>query len=100
LAQHHGRYFSLVRNGETYETREVVISSTNDKVATIKQGLAPGDLVVLSPRRAGNLLDLPDLSRQNVSAIADSLPSEQNQGGLGSGKPRDRDPPEPAGGGE
>lgn len=60
LAQHHGRFFSLVQSGDDYETREVQIGSTNDKVATIKAGLDLGDVVVMSPRRAGGLLELPE----------------------------------------
>jgi hypothetical protein len=39
----------------------VKIGSSNDKVATIESGLAKGDIVVMNPRSAGALLELPDL---------------------------------------
>jgi multidrug efflux pump subunit AcrA (membrane-fusion protein) len=68
-----GRFFSLVQNGDRFETREVKISSTNDKVATIESGLVEGDVVVMNPRGAGGLLELPDLPEAvptNVSDIA------------------------------
>jgi HlyD family secretion protein len=61
LAELKGHYFSLVKNGDQYETREVKIGSTNDKVATIESGLKEGDEVVMNPRSAGNLLKLPNM---------------------------------------
>jgi hypothetical protein len=56
-----GHYFTLAKNGDNYETREVKIGSTNDKVATIESGLKDGDEVVMNPRSAGSLLKLPNL---------------------------------------
>jgi HlyD family secretion protein len=61
LAESKGHYFSLVKHGDGYETREVEISSTNDKVATIQKGLQDGDEVVLNPHSAGGLLKLPTI---------------------------------------
>jgi HlyD family secretion protein len=61
LAELKGHYFTLAKNGDTYETREVKIGSTNDKVATIESGLKEGDEVVMNPRSAGALLKLPSL---------------------------------------
>lgn len=60
LAETKGRYFSLVKIGDRYETREVQLSSTNDKMATISAGLAEGDEVILNPRSTGGLLALPE----------------------------------------
>jgi hypothetical protein len=50
-----------VKEGDEFETREVMISSVNDQVATINRGLAEGDEVVINPRSAGDLLKLPEL---------------------------------------
>jgi multidrug resistance efflux pump len=90
LAQHKGRFFSLVKNGESYETRQVEIRSTNDKVATIASGLAEGEVVVMTPRQAGGLLELPDLPDPKPVQVA------------GGKRPDDgakaNTPPEPAGG--
>jgi RND family efflux transporter MFP subunit len=68
LAQYRGKFFSIVQNGEDYETREVTISSTNDKVATIASGLEEGEQVVMNPRRAGHLLELPTNLPDNTLA--------------------------------
>jgi hypothetical protein len=50
-----GKTFCLVKNGSTWDTREIVISSTNDKVVAIdEQASEPmhaGDEVVLNPRK-------------------------------------------------
>jgi hypothetical protein len=61
LAEVKGHYFTLVKNGEKYETREVKIGSSNDKVATIESGLSKGEEFVMNPRSAGKLLVLPNL---------------------------------------
>ena len=61
LAEVKGHYFTLAENGDQYETREIKIGSTNDKVATIESGLKEGDEVVMNPRSAGSLLKLPNL---------------------------------------
>lgn len=81
LAEHKGHYFCLVQNGNRYETREVELASTNDKVAVIASGLADGDRVVLDPRSAGRWLTLPDLpdplSRVEIAEIPDAPPGSQ-----------------------
>jgi HlyD family secretion protein len=61
LAELKGHYFTLVKNGENFETREIKIGSTNDKVATIDGGLKDGDEVIMNPRSAGTMLKLPSL---------------------------------------
>src|SRR5262245_14072957 len=61
LAEVKGHYFTLAKVGDSFETREVKIGSTNDKVATIESGLKEGDEVVMNPRSAGSLLKLPNL---------------------------------------
>jgi RND family efflux transporter MFP subunit len=61
LAEVKNHFFTLVKNNDNYETREVTIGTTNDKVATIEKGLKEGDQVVMNPRGAGSLLKLPDL---------------------------------------
>ena len=76
LAQHKGHFFALVRSGMKYDTREVQVSSANDKVATIPGGLVTGDIVVISPRRAGGRLVLPDMADPPNVRLANSAPSE------------------------
>lgn len=71
LAEHRGRFFSLVKNGNKFDTREVEITSTNDTVAVVGKGLNEGEQVVLNPRGLGSLFDLPDLPEKNEVQIAD-----------------------------
>jgi multidrug resistance efflux pump len=71
LAELKGHFFTLVRTGDKYETREIQIGSTNDKVATIADGLKQGDEVVMNPRSAGGLLKLPNLP--------DATPAEMSE---------------------
>lgn len=96
LAELKGHYFSLVKNGDRYETREVRIGSTNDKVATIESGLKEGEEVVMNPRSAGRLLVLPNLpdalpvvtgeiKRTDPAEAAVMLASSKGSGGKGKG---------------
>ncbi len=75
LAESNGRYFSLVRGeDDSYETREVELQSTNDEVAAIAHGLLEGDEVVISPRSAGDLLQLPEVAEATPLAAEDREP--------------------------
>ncbi|MDX1945448.1 MAG: HlyD family efflux transporter periplasmic adaptor subunit [Pirellulaceae bacterium] len=71
LAEHKGHFFALVQNGDRYETREVEVSSTNDKVAVIDKGLGENDVVVMNPRGQGSLLVLPKLADPTPVELAD-----------------------------
>ena len=50
-----GKTFCLIKNGQNWDTREIVISSTNDKVAAINEETSEkfnaGEQVVLNPRK-------------------------------------------------
>jgi RND family efflux transporter MFP subunit len=71
LAEHKGHFFCVVKKGDKYETREVQIGSTNDKVAVIDNGLADGEQVVMNPRGQGGRLLLPDLPDSVPMQIAE-----------------------------
>jgi hypothetical protein len=83
LAEADGRYFTLVKNAGTFEMREIHIGSTNDKVATIETGLMEGDEVVMNPRNAGQLFELP-------SAHAAALASGTKQRPVSSDAPLEK----------
>jgi HlyD family secretion protein len=91
LVDHKGHYFVLVQNGDSYETREVTVGSTNDKVAVIDKGLTEGDFVVLNPRREATLQlpDLPDVAPAHVTAIAANVPSGPPGAVSSGGSPED-----------
>jgi hypothetical protein len=80
VAEHKGKYFALVQNGETYETREVDVGSSNDKVITVEGGLAENDAVVMNPRGLASLFKLPDLPDPlapiDAGAIARTTPDQ------------------------
>lgn len=65
LAEHRGKFFVVKKNGEQFETQEVVIGSTNDKTAVIEKGLAEKDQVVMNPRNSPSL-KLPDLPEPTI----------------------------------
>jgi RND family efflux transporter MFP subunit len=72
VAEHKGKYFALVQNGDTYQTREIQVGSSNDKVITIEGGLGVDDAVVMNPRGLGGLFELPELPDQVApAAMAD-----------------------------
>jgi hypothetical protein len=71
VAEHKGKFFALVQNGTSFETKEVQVGSSNDKVITIESGLAENESVVLNPRGLGNLFDLPDLPDPTPTQLAE-----------------------------
>jgi multidrug resistance efflux pump len=71
LAEHKGKFFALVRDGERYITREVDIGSTNDTVAVIDDGLKENEKVVMNPRGLGRLLELPNLPDPTAVQVAE-----------------------------
>jgi HlyD family secretion protein len=71
LAEHKGKFFALVKSGASYETREVSVSSTNDKVAVISQGLSEKDEVIMNPRGQSAMLMLPNVPDPTPAQLAD-----------------------------
>ena len=65
LAEYRGHYFVVKKEGEKYATKEVSISSTNDKTAVIEKGLEDKDQVVMNPRNS-TMLEFPDLPEPSV----------------------------------
>lgn len=55
------RYFCLLKTGEnSFESREVKIEGDNSMSVVIKEGLEPGQEVVLNPGEYKDLLELPE----------------------------------------
>jgi multidrug resistance efflux pump len=65
-----GQTFCLVQNGTDWDTREVVISSTNEKTAAIdeekSEPLQPGERIVMNPRKHLALFDASRLPKEVV----------------------------------
>ncbi|MEO8494937.1 MAG: HlyD family efflux transporter periplasmic adaptor subunit, partial [Planctomycetota bacterium] len=71
-----GKTFCLVKNGEKWDTREIVISSTNDKVVAVAESdsetLNAGDQVVLNPRKHIDKFDASRFPKEG-DAISDEI---------------------------
>lgn len=61
IYEYRGHHFCLIRDGENWNTVEIEIGATNDKMVTIISGLDEGDEVALNPRQHMDLLELPDI---------------------------------------
>lgn len=56
------RYFCLVKRGENqFESKEVQIDGDNSMTVVIKDGLEPGEEIVLNPGEFKDMLELPEL---------------------------------------
>ncbi|TWT79344.1 macrolide transporter subunit MacA [Planctomycetes bacterium CA13] len=68
LYEHGGQMFALVQKGpQQFETREVEMRATNDKMACISEGVEEGETVILNLRSHLNLMDLPTLDIADTS---------------------------------
>jgi cell division septation protein DedD len=76
-----GETFCLVKIGEQYDTRQIVMGATNDKTVVIENGLSENDVVVLNPRRHEELLQLPDLPDVSKAIGKTSTADRSSAGG-------------------
>lgn len=85
IYERHGKTFCLIQNGPQWDTREVVISSTNDKTAAIdeekSEPMRDGELVVMNPRKHLSLFDASKLPKevqeqQKVAKTGKATPKE------------------------
>ncbi len=84
-------HFCLRKAGaEKWETVEIKIGATNDKMVTIEEGLDEGDVVALDPRKHLDLMELPDveevsdrdkLKEIGAGASAPVKPADLGEGG-------------------
>jgi multidrug efflux pump subunit AcrA (membrane-fusion protein) len=86
IYEHGGKTFSLVKKSDnSFETREVRIGATNEKQATILDGVNENEQVVLNLRQNLSLVDLPDLQPTEdtllAKLVADSAPAAQPAAG-------------------
>lgn len=67
-----GKTFCLVQNAMNWDTREVVVSSTNEKTVAIdeekSEPLEPGEQVVLNPRKHLALFDASKLPKESTES--------------------------------
>ena len=95
LYEHGDKMYSLVQTAPTkFETRQVTIGATNDKMATITSGLSENDKIILNLREHLTLLDLPEVAEQDNSDMRDIAISGPGVAAV------DEDGPSPRGNGE
>jgi len=66
VVEHGNKYYCLLRDGAGFETREVLIASSNEKFIIIRDGLRPDEKVLMSPRTYLSEVELPAVPRQQV----------------------------------
>ena len=72
LYEHGNDMYSLIRRGEEeFETTKVKIGATNDTMASIESGLEEGDVVVLNLREHLDLMELPEITKEDNSDLRD-----------------------------
>lgn len=68
LYEHDSKMYSLVQTGpQKFETRQVKLSATNETMASVSEGLKPGESAVLNLRQHLNLMDLPEVVLEDNS---------------------------------
>ena len=80
IYEYKGHHFCLRKSGDKWDTVEIKIGATNDKMVTIDEGLAEGDVVAMNPRKHLDLLKLPELDE-----VSDR--SQLAEIGAGAGEP-------------
>ena len=87
LYEHGSDMFTLVMKGpDQFETFKVGIQATNDKMASISEGLADEDVVVLNLRDHLDLMKLPEIVREDNSSMRD-LATAAPVASAGGGRP-------------
>ncbi len=101
-----GKTFCLVKRGEGWDTREIIISSTNDKVVAVAEDvsepMSAGEMVVLNPRKHIDKFDTSrfpkegDAVSEEIAKKAASTPGEVPQLAASAGGPAPGDAPDGA----
>lgn len=91
-----GKTFCLVKNGERWDTREIVVGSTNEKTVAVdeqqSEPLREGEQVVLNPRKHLALFDSSKLPKENT---AEKSLAKEGAGGAGKAKEKSVSQPTP-----
>jgi multidrug efflux pump subunit AcrA (membrane-fusion protein) len=61
VLEHGARYYCILRDGNSWEAREVKVGLANEKFVTIDDGLTEGEEVVLAAASMREKVDLPEL---------------------------------------
>ena len=100
LYEHGPDMYSLVMKGpDEFVTSKIKIQATNDKMASVDAGLNDDDVVILNLRDHLDLMELPEIVREDNSGMRDlATPGSVRSGGEG-GRPGGGGAGRPGGGG-
>jgi HlyD family secretion protein len=90
VAEKGGQVYCCVKKGLILERRNVVLGKGNDKLVEIKEGVEPGEVVVLNPRSALGEKDEPSQKQAEVNVkdrFGTNKPTPKSDG-KGGGKKR------------
>jgi HlyD family secretion protein len=62
IIEHGKKHYCVLRDGDRFEAREVILGSTNDKTVVIEGGLEEGEEVVLNANAYRKEVGLPEIS--------------------------------------
>ncbi|MFO1064584.1 MAG: HlyD family efflux transporter periplasmic adaptor subunit [Pirellulales bacterium] len=62
IYEYKGHHFCLRKNGKEWQTVEIKIGATNDKMITVEDGLQENDQIALNPRNFLHLMKLPEIA--------------------------------------
>jgi HlyD family secretion protein len=88
-----GRYFCLVKQGEnSFKSQEVTIEGDNSMTVVVKEGLEPGQEIVMNPGEYKDMLELPEvildrpieMTDEETKMAAEQLAKAKQQPGGGS----------------
>jgi multidrug efflux pump subunit AcrA (membrane-fusion protein) len=71
----------IVKNGPSIEARSVEIGSNNEKFVVVKNGLTPGDMVLVDADNYRELVEFPDVNpavESKKSATTSSMTSSRS----------------------
>jgi multidrug efflux pump subunit AcrA (membrane-fusion protein) len=81
LVLRNDRHFVIVKNGPSIEARPVEIGSNNEKFVVVKNGLTPGDMVLVDGDNYRELVEFPDVNpavESKKSATTSSMTSSRS----------------------
>ena len=76
VVEHGRRTYCIVKTGDTWEAREIIILGNNDKFVMLNSAVTTGDVVAMNPRNLLALVNLPELPINEVNSIATKASSE------------------------
>ena len=85
-----GRSFCLVKNGDSYETKEVAVGGDNSKMVMFKDGVKVGDELVMNPGSYKDRMELPEVLADEQIELPENVTLVKAETKAEGGKPTGR----------